>query len=109
MRELAVHFEEAFRQIGVQLGHELAQMILERQAPQPLHPAPSLGLRRSGPPSSQRVAKILPGLTGRRRKPGEDPPRCGKSDCDRRARTRGYCQTHYVQWLKAGGGVRSYG
>lgn len=106
VRDLALHFEEAFRQLGVRLGHELAEMIVSGEVPR-RRPAPTLSLRRSTD-GSPRAPKILPGLTGRRRRPGEEPPRCGRAGCDRLSRTRGYCQTHYVQWLKAGG-ARSFG
>lgn len=104
MRDLAQQFEEAFRQLGVRLGHELAAVLVEREsgtAPA-LRPG-SLQRRIADPGHSLRTAKILPGLTGRRRRPGEQPPMCGRFGCDRLSRTRGYCQTHYVQWLKAGG------
>lgn len=97
MRELTTRFEEAFRQLGVQLGHEIAALITEGASSSGGDPrAPSH--EASGRPA------ILPGLTGRRRRPGEAPPLCGRFGCDRVSRTRGYCQTHYVQWLKAGEG-----
>ena len=107
VRALAHQFEEAFRQLGVRLGHDLAAMLVAGEtaaAPRPRN----LQRRIAVPGQSQRASKILPGLTGRRRRPGEQPPMCGRAGCDRLSRTRGYCQTHYVQWLKAGGG-RSFG
>lgn len=91
MTDWARRFEEAFREVGVQLGRELAQRIIEGR------PGPARSAR---PPASR--PRILPGLSGRRRKPGEAPPLCGRAGCGRPSRTRGYCQTHYVQWLKAG-------
>lgn len=106
MRALAHQFEEAFRQLGVRLGHELAAKLTvgDTVAPRPRNLQRRIGEQGQ----SLRTAKILPGLTGRRRRPGEQPPMCGRFGCDRLSRTRGYCQTHYVQWLKAGGG-RSLG
>lgn len=90
-------FEDLFRSIGVKIGHALAARLVEAQDAQPI--ATPASERTPAPPST---ARILPGLPGRRRRAGEAAPRCGRADCDRPARTRGYCQTHYVQWLKAG-------
>ncbi len=114
MRALANQFEEAFRQLGVRLGHELAEKIVNRDGTEP-----QVSLRALPRRESHRVAaepshpagstRILPGLTGRRRQPGEAAPRCGRFGCERQSRTRGYCQTHYVQWLKAGESSRIHG
>lgn len=93
----------AFYELGVQLGRQLAARMLagEPVAPTsvagPIAPRPA---RTPRPPPSK--PKILPGLSGRRRRPGEQPPLCGRPGCGKPSRTRGYCQTHYVQWLKAG-------
>jgi uncharacterized membrane protein len=112
MSELAESLRETFRQIGLRIGQELAQQMAAQLAeamedepyeddesdygepavPAVAHPAPPrAGLMRS---------RLLPGLSGRRRKPGEPAPLCGKPGCERPSRTRGYCQTHYVQWLR---------
>ncbi|AKU92164.1 hypothetical protein [Vulgatibacter incomptus] len=109
MRELALHCEETFRNLGVRLGLELVSRLLGAQEggaalPSPA-PAPKPMWRAVGGSQAPRAPKILPGLTGRRRKPGEEAPRCGRFGCEKQARTRGYCQTHYVQWLKAGSGT----
>lgn len=92
MNDFSKQYEDVFRQIGVEIGRALAARILaERDA------APG------DIPSVEAIApRILPGLTGRRRRAGEAPPRCGRAGCTKASRTRGYCQTHYVQWLKAG-------
>jgi hypothetical protein len=90
MADWARRFEEAFREVGEELGRELARRLLEGRSAQ---------VTARPPPSRPR---ILPGLSGRRRKPGEAPPLCGRANCGRPSRTRGYCQTHYVQWLKSG-------
>ncbi len=83
-------YEDVFRQLGVEIGRALAARILEAR-------------RGEGAAMESAVAsRILPGLTGRRRRAGEAPPRCGRAGCNKASRTRGYCQTHYVQWLKAG-------
>jgi hypothetical protein len=92
----------AFYELGVRLGHQLAARLL---AGEPAAPAVAAGpfdaaLEASRPPPSK--PRILPGLSGRRRRPGEQPPLCGRPGCGKPSRTRGYCQTHYVQWLKAG-------
>jgi hypothetical protein len=84
-----------FFELGVRLGHELAARMLA----EPAAGSPPTGVEER-PPSSK--PKLLPGLSGRRRRPGEQPPRCGRPGCNKPSRTRGYCQTHYVQWLKAG-------
>ena len=92
----------AFYELGLRLGHELAARMLTEQAGLPAaSAAPAAGpvLTTRPPPSKPR---ILPGLSGRRRRPGEQPPLCGRPGCTKLSRTRGYCQTHYVQWLKAG-------
>jgi hypothetical protein len=85
-----------FFELGVRLGHELAARMLAEPGAEALPAAPA----EVRPPPSK--PKLLPGLSGRRRRPGEQPPRCGRPGCDKPSRTRGYCQTHYVQWLKAG-------
>lgn len=105
--DFAQQFEEAFRQLGIRLGRQLAAQILaEQQAGEG-----GLGEDELAEEDAlmQAQAKILPGLTGRRRKPGEMAPRCGRAGCNKASRTRGYCQTHYVQWLKAGEGRRHAG
>lgn len=93
MKSIDTHeIENVFRQLGVELGRALAARILaERSAP-----------AQTGVAEATSAPRILPGLTGRRRRAGEAPPRCGRAGCTRPSRTRGYCQTHYVQWLKAG-------
>jgi hypothetical protein len=99
IKDLARRFESLTRELGVRIGRSLVdRMVADRQAladagvvPQPTA---------SNPPVSAAPAKLLPGLSGRRRRPGEPPPKCGRPGCDRPSRTRGYCQTHYVQWLK---------
>jgi hypothetical protein len=91
MADWARRFEQAFREVGEQLGRELAEQLIEGRTSKS---------RRARPPPSR--PRILPGLSGRRRKPGEAPPLCGRAGCGKPSRTRGYCQTHYVQWLKAG-------
>jgi hypothetical protein len=91
MSDWARRFEEAFRQAGEQLGRRLAEQMTEGR---PTRRAPGRT------PASR--PRILPGLSGRRRRPGEAPPLCGRAGCGKPSRTRGYCQTHYVQWLKAG-------
>lgn len=111
MKEIAERFEEAFRQLGVQLGRELAARLLEASAeakgdgPQQKRQRPQQAVAPTEPPGG----RILPGLTGRRRRPGDPPPPCGRAGCTKPARTRGYCQTHYVQWLKAGEARRHAG
>lgn len=102
MRDFAQQFEAAFHQLGVRLGRELAG---NQQAGNHDFEA-SDGEERE---PSALEARILPGLTGRRRRPGEAPPLCGRAGCGKPSRTRGYCQTHYVQWLKAGEGRRNAG
>lgn len=104
MRDFAVQFEAAFHQLGVRLGRELAGGMLARN----IEFAPD-ATETVATEASQVDTRILPGLTGRRRRPGEAAPRCGRAGCTRPSRTRGYCQTHYVQWLKAGEGKRSAG
>lgn len=94
--------KKAFYELGVKLGRQLAERL---QADEVATEGATRSRRRSTgssnrPPPSK--PKILPGLAGRRRKPGEAPPVCGRSGCGKPSRTRGYCQTHYVQWLKAG-------
>jgi len=91
MADWARRFEEAFREVGEELGRELARQMIEGRTARSRVARP--------PPSKPR---ILPGLSGRRRKPGEAPPLCGRAGCGKPSRTRGYCRTHYVQWLKAG-------
>ena len=95
MKDITSHYEDLFRQLGVRLGRELAARILAERGEEAAAAA--------APAVSPAPPKILPGLTGRRRRAGEAPPRCGRAGCSRPSRTRGYCQTHYVQWLKAGG------
>lgn len=107
MKELTEHYERVFRDLGQRLGQRLAELLvtspeqatalLEEALGKEIAPA-----RAQQPAVSTAPPKILPGLSGRRRRPGEPPPKCGRPDCDRPSRTRGYCQTHYVQWLKAG-------
>jgi hypothetical protein len=118
VKELTEQYEQVFRDLGQRLGQRLAELLVAspERASQILEEAigkelPSFALEAAamgaatmeteadlGPTSP----RILPGLSGRRRRPGEPPPKCGRPDCDRPSRTRGYCQTHYVQWLKAG-------
>jgi hypothetical protein len=88
-------FEDLFRRAGVELGHALARRILDGRAAPVASSPPE-------PVTAAAAPRILPGLPGRRRRAGEAPPRCGRAGCNRASRTRGYCQTHYVQWLKAG-------
>ncbi len=107
MDEIGKQLQQAFYELGLQLGRELAaRMIAGKGADATV--GTGRGRRRvadaSRPPPSK--PKILPGLAGRRRKPGEAPPPCGRAGCGKPSRTRGYCQTHYVQWLKAGDGDR---
>lgn len=90
MIDFSKQYEDVFRQLGVEIGRALAARILASRADS-AEAAPALA-----------AGKILPGLTGRRRRAGEAPPRCGRAGCNKASRTRGYCQTHYVQWLKAG-------
>jgi hypothetical protein len=95
MPQVAQELRSAFYELGVELGRLLAERMLE--GGEELEDADDGSPR--PPPSKPR---LLPGLSGRRRLPGEAPPLCGRPGCDRPSRTRGYCQTHYVQWLKAG-------
>lgn len=113
MKDLTEQYEQVFRDLGQQLGQRLAELLVAspEQATQILKEAigkelpflaadlASMEMDAEAEPAGPR---ILPGLSGRRRRPGEPPPKCGRPDCDRPSRTRGYCQTHYVQWLKAG-------
>jgi len=85
--------ESFTRELGIQIGRALAERLAAEQA--------SVEDRPTVAPSASSRPSLLPGLAGRRRRPGEPPPPCGKPGCDRPARTRGYCQTHYVQWLKS--------
>ena len=91
-------YEALFRDLGVQIGRALAERILETRGRSAggSPPEPATAVAAGAAP------RILPGLPGRRRRAGEAPPRCGRAGCERPSRTRGYCQTHYVQWLKAG-------
>jgi hypothetical protein len=92
----------AFYELGVRLGHELAARMLAGETEAPAVAAGPLERRTRSPRPPPSKPRILPGLSGRRRRPGEQPPLCGRPGCDKLSRTRGYCQTHYVQWLKAG-------
>lgn len=105
MKDLFLRFESLTRQWGAEIGRSIAErMVAERfGAGLPKAEAP--------PPAVEKVVQtaprhpkptLLPGLAGRRRRPGEPPPKCGRPGCEKPSRTRGYCQTHYVQWLKAG-------
>jgi len=91
VNDFSKQYEDVFRQLGVEIGRALAARIVAARAA-------------SGTADEAALvpARILPGLTGRRRRAGEAPPRCGRAGCNKASRTRGYCQTHYVQWLKAG-------
>ncbi len=105
MDSVSKKLQEAFYELGVQLGRQLAARLVRRaDAETPGTRGADRSRRRAGetpsrPPPSK--PKLLPGLSGRRRLPGEAPPMCGRSGCGKPSRTRGYCQTHYVQWLKA--------
>lgn len=100
MRDFALQFEAAFHRLGVRLGRELAGGMRAGHIDF-VDQEPTGNVPRQAPEGE---ARILPGLTGRRRRPGEAAPRCGRAGCNKPSRTRGYCQTHYVQWLKAGEG-----
>lgn len=102
MRDFALQFEAAFHRLGVRLGRELAGGMLAGHDDIVAPDADMHG-------DALAETRILPGLTGRRRRPGEAPPSCGRAGCNKPSRTRGYCQTHYVQWLKAGEGKRNAG
>lgn len=104
MSQLVRDLHTTLHELGVQLGHQLAANLLGEGTSVPFFlaettaAAPSADVPRPLPSKP----RILPGLSGRRRRPGEQPPRCGHPGCGRPSRTRGYCQTHYVRWLKAG-------
>lgn len=107
MKDLFERFESLTRAWGAEIGRSIAQRVVaERQADGEAAPVEKAAPRREpgAAPAAKEAAppKILPGLTGRRRKPGEPPPKCGRPGCEKPSRTRGYCQTHYVQWLKSG-------
>lgn len=104
VKELTKRYEEVFRELGQQLGQMLVQMMVRspEEAATVLREAAAVLEARPPEEPSPQPSRILPGLAGRRRRPGEAPPKCGRPDCTRPSRTRGYCQTHYVQWLKAG-------
>ncbi|WP_373046463.1 hypothetical protein [Vulgatibacter sp.] len=103
MNEITTQYEALFRELGRELGRALAARLLEERA------AADGGFASPPEPAAAQAGKILPGLTGRRRRAGDPPPRCGRAGCNKPSRTRGYCQTHYVQWLKAGDGRRQAG
>lgn len=87
------NLETFARELGIRLGRQLVERLAaEHRALGETAPPPALAPSRPA---------LMPGLAGRRRRPGEPPPPCGKPGCNRPARTRGYCQTHYVQWLKS--------
>lgn len=108
MDQVSKKLQEAFYELGVQLGRQLAARLVRRADAETEGAPETRGAdrsRRRGAESAARPPpskpKLLPGLSGRRRLPGEAPPTCGRAGCGKPSRTRGYCQTHYVQWLKA--------
>lgn len=98
MKDLFEHFEHLTREWGKEIGRSIAErMVAQRKASGETAAA---GVWR--PAAQPPPPKLLPGLPGRRRRPGDPPPKCGRPGCEKPSRTRGYCQTHYVQWLKGG-------
>lgn len=109
----SAELRRGFRTLGERLGRIIALQI-QSAGTQDLDALVAAAIRQSGvierlaeaiavphtlPPAPAR--RLHPGATGRRRRRGEPPPPCGKTGCERPARTRGFCQTHYVQWLRA--------
>lgn len=95
MRDLIANLEALTRAWGERIGRSVAERIATEQAARaPAAPA-------GAPEAPAQATGLLPGRPGRRRRPGEPPPPCGHPGCERPSRTRGFCQTHYVRWLKA--------
>jgi|SRR5690606_20880957 len=98
-KDFLARVEALARDLGVRIGRsavERAELGQDRTAAASTDAPPA----RAG--AAPKRPTPLPGLPGRRRRPGEPPPPCGHPGCGKPSRTRGYCQTHYVQWLKAG-------
>ena len=101
LKEFLASVESLTRDLGVRIGRSVGERLAQQRAAQSAEAAEAERPAHARP-APKGAPAILPGLPGRRRKPGEPPPPCGHPGCGKPSRTRGYCQTHYVQWLKAG-------